>query len=107
MERGTAFLVDVLDPATYEVIAGDGSIIAVEAVREAGLLLLATPWWVTAVGHGAVAWRSPRIAINGVRLDEMDDGWLHGVADPDDDEPRDFAIDLATGELVGGAGALS
>lgn len=104
VERGTAFLVDVLNPARYQVVATHGPVVAVEPVREAAVLLLVTHWAITAIGAGSVAWTSARIAIEGIRVDEVADGWLRGVADPDDEEQRDFAIDLATGELIGGAG---
>lgn len=61
-----------------------------------------TPWTIGAIGSDSVAWESPRIAIEGLRLDEVEEGWLRGVADPEDDEPTQYAIDLATGELRGG-----
>lgn len=103
--RGTAFLVDVGSPDAYDVVATDGPVMSVERAVDARLLLLVTPWSVTAVGPTGVSWTSPRIAFESVRVDEADGGWLRGVADADDDEPRDFALDLSTGELVGGVDA--
>jgi len=38
----------------------------------------------------------------GLRLDEIDDGRLAGVADPGDDESRNSVIDLRTGRQEGG-----
>lgn len=68
-----------------------------------GVLLLLTPWSITAVGQSGRRWTSGRITIDKLGVDEAGDGSLRGVADRDDDEPRDFALDLATGEVVGGA----
>jgi hypothetical protein len=68
------------------------------------MLLLVTGWAITAVGSDGDLWTTDRIAIDGLRVDEVSDGWARGVADPDDDEPRDFALDLATGRVIGGAG---
>ena len=66
------------------------------------VLLLATPWDVTAIGQDGVLWTTGRLAIDGLRLDESQVGWIAGVADPGDLEPRDFAIDLRTGKHEGG-----
>lgn len=82
----------------------DGPVLSVEQIVAAALLLLTTPWSSTAVGAEGPLWSTPRIAVEGIRIDEIDGGWLRGVADPEDDEPRDFAIDLRNGEVVGGAG---
>jgi hypothetical protein len=103
VERGTAFLGDVLEPESFRVVATPGPVVdAAELPREATLVLI-TPWAIAAVGEGGVLWTTPRIAVDGLRVDEASHGWLGGVADPEDDEPRDFTVDLATGRLTGGA----
>jgi hypothetical protein len=104
VERGTAFLGDVLDPSAFPVVETDGPIVGAEELTTEGLLLLLTPWAITAVDRSGKRWTTVRIAIDGLRVDEAGDGWARGVADPDGDEPRDFALDLTTGEVVGGAG---
>ncbi|WP_028050500.1 hypothetical protein [Cellulomonas sp. URHD0024] len=104
VERGTAFVGDVLEPAVFSVVETRGPVVDAEELPADGLLLLLTPWSITAVGQLGRRWTSERLAIDGLRVDEASDGWLRGVADPDDDEPRDFALNLATGEVVGGAG---
>jgi hypothetical protein len=76
---------------------------AVASLPEVNLLLLATPWLVTAIGPDGVAWQTKRLAIDGLRLDETDRSRLAGVADPDSAEPREFMIDLLTGSHQGGA----
>jgi hypothetical protein len=85
-------------------VSTEGPVVGVEQLVEESLLILLTPWSITAVDVEGVAWTSRRIAIEGLRVDEVSEGWLRGVADPDDEEPYDFAVDLRTGEVVGGAG---
>jgi hypothetical protein len=104
VECGTAFLVDVLNPPATTVVQVDGPVRGIEPLVNHGLLLLLTPWTITAVGTSGPLWTTRRIAIEDVRVDEVIDHHLGGVADPDDEEPRNFAIDLRTGEVVGGGG---
>lgn len=103
MERGTAFLGDVLDPGGFRVVETMGPVLGAEQLTNEGLLQLLTPWTITAVDEGGVLWATERIAVDGLRVDEVCDGWVRGVADPEDEEPRDFALDLASGHVTGGA----
>lgn len=103
VERGTAFLGDVLEPDGFEVVATPGPVVTAEELVTQGALLLVTPWAITSVGASGVVWTTPRIAVDGLRVDEASEGWLRGVADPDDDEPRNFAINLVTGQKIGGS----
>lgn len=103
VERGTVFLIDVLNPANYVVVPTVGIVSAVVTAPGEGLLFLATPWSITAIGEHGQVWDTDRISIEELRIDEIAGGWLRGVADPEDDEPRDFALDLATGSVIGGA----
>jgi len=100
--RGDAFLVDVDAPEHFEAVDTGGPVVAVRPVVDEGLLLLASPWTITALGDDGFRWQTGRIAIEGFRLDEIKAGRLAGVADPDDDEPRDFVVDLHTGRHEGG-----
>jgi hypothetical protein len=74
----------------------------VKPIPRENILLLATPWDVTGIGEDGVLWTTGRLAIDGLRLDESQDGRVAGVADPKDLEPRDFVIDLRTGDHDGG-----
>jgi hypothetical protein len=101
---GQAYLIEVTSPMAHQAIDTGGPVIAVRAVLGAmSQLLLATPWRITAVGATGVLWRTGRLAIEWLRMDEVLDARLAGVADPDDEEPHDFAVDLRTGEHEGGA----
>lgn len=103
IERGTAFVGDVRDPASFAVVPTSGPVVAAEELVDESVLLLVTPWAITAVGASGPLWTTPRIAVDGLRVDEADNGSIRGVADPDDDEPRDFAVELVTGRLTGGS----
>jgi hypothetical protein len=100
--RGNAYLVDVAAPERFEAIDTGGPVVGVRPVLDEGLLLLASPWTITALGEDGVRWQTGRLAIDGIRLDEVEAGRLAGVADPDDDEPRDFVVELHTGQHEGG-----
>jgi hypothetical protein len=100
--QGAAYLVNVRT-RNYCVVSRSAPVMAVASLPGVNLLLLATPWLVTAIGHDGVAWRTRRLAIDGLRLDETDGSRLAGVADPDSAEPREFTIDLLTGSHQGGA----
>jgi hypothetical protein len=100
--RGDAYLIDVGKPALYKAIATGGPVVAVKAITRENVLLLATPWTITGIGSDGVLWTTRRLAIDGLRLDESQDGLVAGVADPNDLEPRDFVIDLRTGSHEGG-----
>jgi hypothetical protein len=100
--RGTAYLVDVAT-RKFVLLALSDPVIFVASLADVGLLLLATPWRVMAIGHDGPAWQTGRLAIDGLRLDETDGSRLVGVADPDSPEPREFVIDLLNGSHQGGA----
>jgi hypothetical protein len=99
---GDAYLIDVDSPDDFEVLDTGGPVVAVFSLPTEGVLLLVSPWVVTGVDQSGRAWQTGRLAIDGVRLDEVQDGHVAGVADPGDDEPRDFVIDLRTGRHEGG-----
>lgn len=100
ISRGTAYLVDTID---RKYCVASAPVVAVAALRAVDLLLLATSWLVVAIGRDGVVWRTGRLAIDGLRLDETDGSRVIGVADPDSAEPREFVINLETGDHQGGA----
>jgi hypothetical protein len=100
--HGTAYVVDVTD-RTYYLVPVSTAVTTIAPIPAAGVLLLGTPWFVIGVGQDGVLWRSGRLAIDGLRIDEADDLHLIGVADPESAEPREFVIDLRTGAHEGGA----
>lgn len=99
--RGDAYFINVDDPERWWTLE-DSPVVAVRGAVTEGLLLLATPWRVVAVGEAGVVWRTSRIAIDGISLGEVSGGVVVGVADPNDDEAQDFTIELRTGHHRGG-----
>lgn len=102
INHGRAFLVNTLHPADAQTIPSDGPIRSLASIPSPPLLLLATQWSVVAIGPSGEAWASDRIATEGIRLDDVVGSFAIGVADPDDEEPREFALDLRTGAIAGG-----
>jgi hypothetical protein len=100
--NGDAFLINSEDPATGQYIGTAGPVIIVAPAIEDDVLLLASPWVVTAVCAEGRTWQTRRLSVEALRLDEIADGWLRGVADPDEEEARSFAVNLRTGESRGG-----
>lgn len=100
--RGDAFLVDVEAPHLWKAISTGGPVMTMRPVLGEDLLLLGSPWSITAIGKDGVRWQTDRLAIEGIRLDEVAEGRLAGVSDPDDDEPQNFVVDLHTGQHEGG-----
>jgi hypothetical protein len=100
--RGDAYLVDVRAPDHARSVPGT-PIVAVRPALDDGLLLLATPYDVTALAASGVAWTTARLVLEGIALGTLAGGELRGTADPDEPEAREFVIDLRTGRHRGGA----
>ncbi len=100
IERGTGFLVNVRDPDEFEIVPAIGDLDAEATFEEVGLLLLARPWTVTAIGADGVRWTTPRISIDGVVLEGTDQGAVIVTTDPHG-EPRSVRLDPLTGAALG------
>lgn len=84
------------------MVRSDEPVVAIEALIESRLLLLLTPWSITAIDHtGDAVWATRRLAMDGFRADEVREGWLLGVADPEP-EGRESAVRLRDGTYEAG-----
>lgn len=101
IERGTAFIGDVRRPQGFVHVPTDGPV--VQEVAANNMLLLVTPWSITAIGKHGIRWTTRRISVDGLRIDEVSDSQIKGVADPLDFDPRNYIVDLESGDTVGGA----
>jgi len=100
--NGDAFLINCDDPGAGTYLSTGGPVVIIASAIEDNVLLLASPWVITAVGSAGLAWRTERLSIEALRLDEIADGWVRGVSDPDEDEARNFAVNLRSGARRGG-----
>ncbi len=78
-------------------------VVEVLVVREEHLILLSGHWNVIAVDADGLRWQSKRVSAEGVHLERVEEGVLHGTGwsmVTDRDVP--FAMDLRTGEHQGG-----
>lgn len=102
--RGSVFLGDARVPESFHRVSIAGPVVDSTAVPESRILVLATPWHVFAIGRGGILWRSARLAIDGIALEEAAQGLLRGTADSDTLGASGFEIVLDTGEVVVGGG---
>jgi len=103
---GDAYLIASDMPGEYDSLDTGGPVVSIRSLVSDGLLLLSSPWVVTAIGDQGRVWQTTRLAIEGLRLGEARSGRLEGLADPTGPEPRAFSVDLRTGQHIGGAAAL-
>ncbi len=98
--NGTVLLVDVRDPRAGAA-ATDRHVQQVEAVADAGLLLLVGYSEMTAIGASGLAWRTGRLGLDGLRV-------LHTSVDAiacEIDHPGEvgtLTLDPATGQQTSG-----
>lgn len=65
--------------------------------------MLATYTDLFAYGASGIAWRTPRLAWDGLRIDRVTDTEVHGTYyDIQTEAPRAFTVDLRTGSASGG-----
>lgn len=99
---GYAYLVDTTAPENC-VHLPMRPVTAVFAAPEDGLLLLADFHTVMAVGAEGLRWTSRRLSWEGVVLQMVKDGHLHGLGwNMMEDREVPFALDLKTGRHTGG-----
>lgn len=97
---GYAYLVDTADPARFTHLAIQ-PVLEVHALPTYSLLLFAGHHTLTAWGAEGEAWQSPRLSAEGIRLDRIEGGLLHGFGwDMLADAEVPFALDLRTGLRV-------
>ncbi|TCK70873.1 hypothetical protein [Acidipila rosea] len=97
---GYAYIVDTLNPAKF-VQVEYRPVLAVQALPEHGLLLLAGHHSLLAYNAEGFAWQSVRLSSEGVQLGEVEGDRLHGAGwDLITDRDVPFTIDLRSGERL-------
>jgi hypothetical protein len=100
---GYAYLAGTLAPERVAFLM-PRPVVAILPAPEHNLLLLAGFHTVAAVAPGGPAWETARLTWEGLTLDGIRDGQLHGSGwDMRTDRDVPFAIELATGQHTGGA----
>lgn len=99
---GYAYLIDTLAPHR-SLHLSLRPVTALQSSPEDGVLLLAGFHQVCAVDAQGLRWTSKRLSWEGVTLDRVESGHLHGMGwDMRSDQELPFRIDLRTGEHEGG-----
>lgn len=102
---GYAYVIDTLDPQRFTHLAMR-PVLEVRSLAEQRLLLFAGHHSLLAWGEQGLAWESPRLSSEGLRLGDADGEALHGFGwDLLTDREVPFTIDLRTGERIGKPGA--
>lgn len=99
---GYAYLVDTLEPEECRFLPLR-PVVQVLAAPEAGLVLLAGFYAVAAIGENGLLWETGKLSWEGVTLNGVRDGELHGLGwDMRTDREVPFAVNLRTGMHTGG-----
>ncbi|MFI5615644.1 hypothetical protein [Amycolatopsis sp. NPDC051903] len=101
--EGTAYLVNVDSPITDPAIVQD-QVQHVAADAEHHLLLLANDVDLVAVGASGLAWRSPRLALDGLSISGADSEGIHCYAwlGDHDGATHLVTLDPRTGQIMAG-----
>jgi len=98
---GYAYIVDTRDPPRFTQIEFR-PVLEVRPLPDHNLLLFAGHHALLAWGAGGLAWQTPRLSAEGLRLTEIRGNTLHGFGwDLLTDREVPFAVDLRTGENTG------
>jgi hypothetical protein len=100
--RGAGYLVSASAPATWEAVRAV-PIIDVRPVLSARIIVFATYTEIVGYGELGEAWRTKRLAWDGLKIVAVGDSLLVGEYwDPRSETPQRFEVDLGTGVLRGG-----
>ena len=95
---GYAYVVDTRTPERFTQIALR-PVLEVRPLPAQKLLLFAGSYSLLAWGSAGLAWQTPRLSAEGLRITEIRDETLHGFGwDLMSDREVPFAVDLATGK---------
>jgi hypothetical protein len=97
--QGEAYVVDAFEPARFKVLPA-APVMEVHSVVERRLLIFVTPWELLAWGPDGMAWRTTRLAIDGIKVTEVTPEEIRGLSDHPDREGLRFAVDLRTGSIL-------
>lgn len=99
---GYGYRINTLDPAHCDFLPLR-PITSVLAAPAVGLLLLAGFYTVLALGAEGIRWQTARLSWEGITLDDLHNGQLHGRGwDMFTDREIPFTVDLVTGAHDGG-----
>lgn len=99
---GYAYVVDTRDPGRFTHLPFR-PVLEVRPLAAQGLLLFSGSYALLAWGRDGLAWQTPRLSSEGLRIVEIAGDLLHGSGwDMLTDREIPFAIDLRTGERADG-----
>ncbi|GGH01331.1 hypothetical protein [Silvibacterium dinghuense] len=94
---GYAYLLDTAEPNRFLQIPWR-PVLGIRSLPEQGLLLFTGHHALLAWGRNGEAWQSPRLSAEGIRIDRIEGGILHGAGwDLMADADVPFTLDLKTG----------
>lgn len=97
--KGQGYLVNVNNPH-QPLWVDSGPITAVEQSPEHKVVLVLTPWKITAYSGSQPHWQTERLSVEGLELVSVHGPEIQVEADPGTPEAKRTAIDIKTGRII-------
>lgn len=99
VSKGTGYFVDAANPTRFRTVAAK-PIIDVFPIVPRGLLVFCDLWQFYAYDRTGLAWKTERIAVEGLAITEVTDDYIRGRADRLHQADASFFVDLKDGGVV-------
>src|SRR6266540_1819093 len=77
--RGTAYVVHADNPEIYEELS-IVPIIGAHSILEQRMIVFSTFWEISAFGEKGLLWKTQKLAIDGIEIKSIENGFIYGVS---------------------------
>lgn len=96
---GNGYIVSTEDPSAFEVVSSEPIVDVIPAVDQ-GLLVFVDPWGLVACREGGEAWRTGRIAADGLVVEGVTRDQVNLRGDSLEREDATFVVRLSDGRVI-------